>query len=390
MYESYTVSADTHRLATKALLREMSSPLLDPNVCQGLPQFLLPFLPCSGIISPVSFNTHCPPQKIIIKTPEHNFTYVQAKKHSRTEKSLRLKGSNYKLVRERDDHYGEDTGEVLFRSITESTDTHAKTRTIRCNLEATLPDELHNLPEVVCQFLAPSLHDLFNCSIDSQCMKYVVVMDPFENKVSKVPVKHTVQPTPPCPSCLIGGQSAYALLLEVLQAFIKMLFDSKVLCKMVPSSWLIWIPNCAAAASIATTSEELCPPNAIFILIENSAFKYTLYQGDGEGEDQPTIEWHNHVFVFEKIITDEDIRHALQDTYQLDFDSEVVQESLPPEVYAMPRQESSHKGSSASSAASDASLSISRRIPDTPLREYIGQNDIFLPLNAPEVSCHTL
>lgn len=402
-FGSYTIISDekTERLS-KTVLKDLRDPIKDPFVCQALPHLLHPALQCPSI-NPLGLEKDCSPQAIIVKMAKHNYTYVLEKHEGNMGKALHWKGNNYSLLGNVES-VGDEEARALFAPLTGQKEKDSQFSFIKCDLEAKFPKELENLPKAICQFLAPSLHDLFNCSSDNKCPEYVLFINLLDNNVTKVPVKTPFEQELPCTVCQQKEESISSVVFDIIQAIINITLEPNNLCKLFPSSWHAWIPSCTTAAVRASVSEDTCPPIKIVIQADDTSFTYTSDLGDKDIMSQPMIEWRGKSYVLEKITNNKAITAVLEEEYDLDFDAQVSRKSLSHEIAVMPFSESrdslspeskltargksgSHSGLSVEYTSQGTSpRTLFGALPNQPLQEYVGQNDIFLPLNAPKVS----
>ncbi|XP_042207352.1 uncharacterized protein LOC121856100 isoform X2 [Homarus americanus] len=410
-FESYTITSDQGvSVLSDSVLKNLNSTVKNESLCQAIPHFLHPVFHCLNI-APVDLvrepETECAPQRIILMMPDYNLTYIHEVGGKHANKTALWKGKQYTLLRKIEDNKLED-GQILDKLFPRQAEEEYESGFVKCDLKAKVPKTLQDLPQGVCHFLAPSLHMLFNCSSRDQCPKYVLFMNFLEYNITKVPVKTPFPLKPPCAVCQPKEQIIDTGLLDILKGLISILLDSNILCSLFPSSWLPWIPVCDTTALLATTPEDECPPIAIVIQIDDSAFTYTSDQGDESSEGHPTINWLGNIYVLKKITKNKDTTELLQDDYQLDFDAKISRRSLLRESLVMPLlrssmsswhpsvisktrdENNSYLGPSADDRYQDASprAEISALL-DQPLQEYVGQTDVFLPLNAPKAMPRT-
>ncbi|XP_071516077.1 uncharacterized protein [Panulirus ornatus] len=406
-FGSYTIISDdkTKRLS-KAILKDIRDPVKDPYVCQALPHLLHPALHCPRF-NPLDLEKDCMPQKIIIKMAKNNYTYIPEKQGETLGKSLHWKGINYSFLGNIDDD-GEEGARTLFAPLTGLEEKESHFSFVKCDLEAKFPKELENLPKAICHFLAPALHDLFNCSFNGKCPKHFLFINLLDNNVTKVPVKTPLQQELPCTICQPKEQSISNVLVDVIQAIMNITVDPNSLCKLLPSSWQAWVPSCGTASLIASVSEDACPPMKIVIQADDTAFTYTSDSEDEGLKNQPMIEWRGKSYVLERVSTTKEIIAIMEEEYNLDFNVQTSRKSvshelsvmshldkrgfeLSPNIKVTARYKSdSHSGSSVEDISQGTAPRTSFDVLSSQsLQEYVGQNDVFLPLNAPKAMPRT-
>nr|XP_053639413.1 uncharacterized protein LOC128693667 [Cherax quadricarinatus] len=401
-FESYSIISDKEaKIKTDNILVNRSSSIKAINTCLAIPQLLHPPLHCP-IIAPVDLEINCAPQNIILKASGYNLTYVQVKDDGNLNKTVQWKGNSYTLIKETRSTTEEQDHVAPFISRLNRDSMSSK---IKCDLETKFPKELQNLPKEVCKFLAPSLHELFNCFSDIQCPEYVLFLDLLDNTITKVPLKTPTELKPPCLSCDLGETNINISLLKAVDTLGKSSVNVRSLCRLLPSSWLGEVPSCNSPPVYDTISQDTCLPIVIVILLNKTAFTYISHPEDKTNSGTPTIKWLEKPYFLEKVTKNKNMREILEDEYVLDFEAYSSRKSLSNELSITPHKNSRtlslHFNDSDKvmkdpepSAGNITSLDISQRsgggdVVEEALREYVGQNDVFLPLNAPKAMPRT-
>ncbi|XP_045135625.1 uncharacterized protein LOC123518696 isoform X2 [Portunus trituberculatus] len=331
-----------------------SLPFVSPmnsEICKGLPHFLHPSIGCSYLGNE---DQGCIPQNIILKTPDQNINYIHTKEQ--TDESVMRKLKNYSQ-RSSNRIY-----EEFVNNSTSFTIQTEENQFISCNLEATFPKTLRDLPSDVCPFLAPFLHGLFNCSKNA-CVDYIIVINLKEHNITKVPLTGQSQPHDSCPACSLDAESISSILFKIIKAVLEILSQSTFICKLLPVYLKPWLPNCSSLPLMDSVPEDTCPPVAVVVEIENAAFTYSLNSARRHEGIMHQLQWHGKLYDLENVTSGRDALTLLKDKYSLDTDNQVVRKY--------------------------DSKELSLNLLDNSLREYVGQKDRFLPLNAPEAMPHT-
>lgn len=350
---------------------------LDPEICKGLPQFLHPSLGCP--VGSGNQEQDCIPRNIVVKTATRSITYTQSQ--SQTHRSILWKGTHYSHRTESDGEPQDSTNGHIFTILTGD-----ENLILNCNLEATFPDVLQNVPSDVCPFIAPVLHDLFNCPED-HCTDYAAIISLQEHNITKIPLLKDLQRDDSCTSCVHERNSIEAVLTEIIQAVIKILSESTFICKLLPHSLSAFIPGCFSAPLLEAVSEDMCPPIMLVVDTGIAAFTYSLDTKQHD-TDLPQLKWHGRLFNLYAISTDKDSPVTLREGYSLNVNNSVTRKYDHREMEVMSRHRNNLSSLKPSSPAEDNHHRhpVPVHLSDGPLVEYIGQSDKFLPLNAPMVS----
>lgn len=376
IFENFSVIRDQGKDTKVSSIPLISQ--LDPEVCKGLPEFLHPSLGCPFVAADGQEH-ECIPQNIVVQTPTRNITY------------MRSQGQKHRTIVWRGTHYSLRT--VNERAPQDSTSSHSFTihsgdenLTISCNLEATFPDVLQNIPKDVCPFIAPILYEFFNC-FEDHCADYVVMISLQDHNITKIPLLKDLPRDASCPACDNERKGPEALISEIIEAVIHMLSTPTFICKLLPSSLSSFIPGCSSAPALEAISEDMCPPKAVVVDTGTSAFTYSL-DTKRHGTDLPQIKWLGRLYNLHGISTDKDALSLLRETYSLNIGSSVTRKYDHREMELMSHQNDNHgtMKSPNSAEGSHYHYTIPVHLANGPLREYIGQSDKFLPLNAPMVS----
>ncbi|KAK3881856.1 hypothetical protein Pcinc_013733 [Petrolisthes cinctipes] len=387
-----------HVINTLAVSDDIRAPLKDPVACQGIPQFLHPALHCpkSDSIS----QDNCPPAKIILKTLEHNLTYTLESSSGSIADEITLKGQYYTLSRSRNLNFNRNLdSHIVSAPLTGGTNEESHFGYIKCDLEASFPDVLRDIPKEVCPFLAPSLHKLFNCSMNSECEQFVAIVDQEDHNVKEIPVpisnvQQQVQHCPHCQQQQLNVSTLTSTISAIIEVFKVIIAESDFLCKLLPFDWTPLVFGCNALGVIENPSKNECPPVSVIIHSSHTTFTYT---SDMQNNSQPTINWQGNTFSLESINVGKSPADVLQDKYGIDITSHMLRRKISEETVGM--QYTNKKKSYRGNKMAEQPLEWKRpltmipgHIPDStsePLQEYMGQNDVFLPLNAPEAMPRT-
>lgn len=358
-------------------------PLRDAQVCGAIPHVMHPTLQCPSVGgSGASGAESCPPENIILTLQNNSYTYIHNHKGEGDEgQSLLWKGERYSLL----SRTGEDdtAAREVFASMTDATENISKYGFIKCNLQDGFPEELKNLPKEICNFLPLVLHDLFGCSPEPQCSKYVMFMNLDDGNTTKVPVKVPSELLPPCEKCLSEMAVSAATIWDILKGVTSVLTQATGLCKLLPTSWLAWIPGCSASPSLEYVFKN-CPPVSIVIKAGGAVFVYHPRTGHRAVTDgHPSIEWQKEHYILDKISYDGNPTEILRENYDLDFRYQIVSQTQPNDLATalkVGRPKEKQVGDATTEVTEhDAEISVG-------LQEYVAQKDVFLALNAPAVS----
>lgn len=367
---------------TVAVSEDIRAPLEDSLACQGVPHFLHPALHCPKSDSFSQGN--CPPVKIILKTLEHNLTYTLESSSDSSADEINLKGQYYSLsrsrklnVNKRDSDFRETNEEFQFSYI-------------KCDLEASFPEVLRDIPKEVCPFIAPSLHKLFNCSMNTECEQFVAVVDQEDHNIKeiKVPVSQLQQQAQNCPKCqqqLLDLNSINPEISAIIQVLTDIISDSGFICKLLPFDWISLIFGCSTLGVVQNTSENECPPVSVIVQSSHATFTYT---SEFQNHSQPTIHWQGSTFALESIDMDKSPAEVLQDKYGIDVNShlrKMTSEKTVDRINSQSRNKLLGQTQAWRRAQANTTGEVVNGTTKT-LQDYTGQNDVFLPLNAPEVS----
>ncbi|XP_050716763.1 uncharacterized protein LOC126998777 isoform X2 [Eriocheir sinensis] len=377
MFDHYSVIRGPGRDTMVGSIPRMSH--LDSKVCKGLPHFLHQSLGCPYVGSE-NQEQDCIPRNIVVKTASKSLTYTQSQGNTEVHRSILWKGTHYSLRTESDAGHQDSTNSHIF-----TIHTGVESLTINCNLEATFPDVLQNVPRDVCPFIAPVLHGLFNCLEEDHCTDYAVIIDLQEHNITKVPLLNDLQRHDSCVACAHERKDIEAVLSEIIQAVIPILSQSTFFCKLLPGSLSLFIPSCLSAPVLEAISEDTCPPTAVVVETDSAAFTYSL-DTKRSSTDLPQLKWHGRLFSLYAISTDKDPLSTLREKYSLNARNSVTRKYDHREMEIVSRQRNnlnSVKSSSPAGGSHHHHHTTAVHLADGPLVEYIGQSDKFLPLNAP-------
>lgn len=361
IFDHYSVVRDHDGSRMIGLVPPVSP--MNPEICKGLPHFLHPSLGCSFVESK---NQECIPRNIVLKTLEQNISYMHSEDPEN--RSIMWKGNHYSQTKSSNSIREEFPNNYSSFTIQTGEENHF----IHCNLEATFPKVLQDLPSDVCPFLAPVLHGLFNCSQD-MCVDYVIIIDLKGHNITKIPLTKQTQPAELCPACTLDSESTSAVLFKIIEAVFQVLSESTFICKLLPDSMKLWIPGCSSSPLLESVSEDTCPPVAVMLESGSSVFTYSL-SPEGQHEiDIHQLKWHGRIYDLENVTSGRNSLTVLKDQYSLAVDDQVVRKYDSKEMQI---------SDSRSGPVFTAPLDLTGGA----LQEYVGQKDIFLPLHAPMVS----
>nr|XP_027233074.1 uncharacterized protein LOC113824534 isoform X2 [Penaeus vannamei] len=361
-------------------------PLRNSQVCGAVPHVMHPTLQCPS--TGASGEEPCPPESIILILQNISYTYVHDRKSDGVKgQSLLWRGEQYTLL----SRAGEDdlAAREAFASMIDTSENIGRFGFIKCNLQNGFPKELKNLPKDICNFLAPSLHDLFDCSPEPHCAKYVMFMDLDTGNTTKVPVKKPVELLPPCKKCPSEMAVAISTIWEIVKGVTAVLTQATGLCKLLPASWLPWIPGCSESASLESGFGK-CPPVSIAITASGAVFVYRPSAANRDvAEGHPSLEWQDQHYTLDKISYDGNPADVLIENYDLDFRYQIVSQTQPGDfetALKVGRPPSTKEDQWGDGPAKVPTLHAQTTVG---LQEYVAQKDVFLALNAPTAMTRT-
>lgn len=357
-------------------------PIRNSQVCGAVPHVMHPTLQCPS--TGASGEEPCPPENIILTLQNNSYTYVHTHKGDGAKgQSLLWRGKLYALL----SRSGEDDLAALeaFASLIDPSENIGRFGFIKCNLQDGFPKELQNLPKAICNFLAPSLHDLFDCSPEPHCAKYVMFIDLDTGNTTKVPVKKPAELLPPCKTCPSEMAFAISTIWEIVKSVTAVLAQSTSLCKLLPASWLAWIPGCSESAALESFSK--CQPVSIAITAGGAVFVYRPSATNrAVVKGHPSLEWQDEHYTLDKISYDENPSDILRENHDLDFRYMIVSQTLPGDFEAALKVQRSPSTKEDQGGAFPVKMPTLHAQPTVGLQEYVAQKDVFLALNAPTVS----
>ncbi|XP_047470325.1 uncharacterized protein LOC125026000 [Penaeus chinensis] len=213
-------------------------------------------------------------------------------------------------------------------------------------------------------------------------------MDLDTGNTTKVPVKKPGELLPPCKKCPSEMAFTVSTIWEIIKSVTDVLSQATGLCKLLPASWLAWIPDCSESASLESLSN--CKPVSIAITVGGTVFVYRPSATNRVvAEGHPSLEWQDEHYTLDKISYDGNPSDILRENHDLDFRYQTVSQTLPGDVEAAPKVERLLSTKEDQEGAFPAKVPTLLAQPTVGLQEYVAQKDVFLALNAPTAMTKT-